>query len=186
MACSFVVVVRLKEAIGVVDIIFSREFRLYYGTQNRMNMKKIPILILVLLGFLGSSKLLAQPANAWRTLGMMKFETELTAKGPTSGSGKFIAMIEELEGEEITLKGYVIPLSGRQAQSHFMFSAYPYNNCFFCGKAGPESVIEVFTKEDTKIPFSEKSITIKGIFEFTSRDASGVMFSLKEAELVER
>ncbi|MEM9917918.1 MAG: hypothetical protein AAF990_07470 [Bacteroidota bacterium] len=129
--------------------------------------------------------------NAWRTLGMMKYEKEFTSKGGASttavaGNGKFIGMIEKLEGEVITLKGYVIPLSGKKAQSHFMFSAFPYRSCFFCGKAGPESVVEVFTKDNQKIPFSEKSMTIKGRFEFTSRNTDGVMFSLKEAELVDR
>ena len=65
-----------------------------------------------------------------------------------------------------------------------LFSAYPFSDCFFCGKAGPESVIEVFAKGDTKIAFDDESITIKGIFYFTSQDPNDVMFTLKEAEIV--
>ncbi|MEO1514452.1 MAG: DUF3299 domain-containing protein [Bacteroidota bacterium] len=149
-------------------------------------MKKSVIVCLFVALFLNLSEGLAQDKNAWRTLAMMKYENEFTSKGPASGDGKFIAMIEKLDGQTIQLKGYVIPLSGKKAQSHFMFSAYPYGNCFFCGKAGPESVVEVFTKDNQKIPFSEKAITIEGRFEFTSRNTKQVMFSLKEAELIDR
>lgn len=132
-----------------------------------------------------STILNAQTENAWRTLAMMKYEKQFSQKGGDSAaSGKFIKMIEALEGKEIELKGYIIPLSGKKAQSHFMFSAYPYNNCFFCGKAGPESVIEVFTEGDTKIQYSDKAIIMKGTFEFTSRNPDDVMFTLKSAKFV--
>jgi len=124
--------------------------------------------------------------NPWRTLGLMKFERQFDeSDGVSQQQGRFVPIIQALEGQEITLKGYVIPLSGKKAQSHFMFSAYPFSNCFFCGKAGPESVIEVFTKDDMKIPFDDDAIKIKGIFHFTSQDPNDVMFTLKNAEIVQ-
>jgi len=140
-----------------------------------------------LLGLLfGSNSAEAQDTgNPWRTLGLMKFERQFDENdGVSQQKGRFVPIIKALEGKEITMKGYVIPLSGKKAQSHFMFSAYPFSDCFFCGKAGPESVIEVYTKGNTKIEFDDESITIKGIFYFTSQDPNDVMFTLKEAELV--
>ncbi|MFK7807681.1 MAG: DUF3299 domain-containing protein [Saprospiraceae bacterium] len=131
--------------------------------------------------------LLAQNTeNVWRTLALMKFERQYSENdGIGQQQGRFVPIIEALEGKEITLKGYVIPLTGKKAQSHFMFSAYPFSDCFFCGKAGPESVVEAFTKDEKKIAFSDDAITIKGIFKFTSRDPNDIMFTVENVELVD-
>ena len=147
-------------------------------------MKRVMIISMVCLL---TSQLYAQrKENIWRTLALMKYEREDSqSSGGLKAKGHFISMIEALEGKEITLKGYIVPLSGKKAQSHFMFSAYPYENCFFCGKAGPESVVEVFTAERQKIPYSDKAVFIKGIFKFTSRNPEGVMFTLENATLAD-
>ena len=102
-----------------------------------------------------------------------------------SGARKIYDLISQMDNQQIQLKGYFIPLNGKSAQSHFMFSAYPYANCFFCGNAGPESVIEVFTKDELLIKYSDAPITLEGTFKFSSRDPSDVMFELREAQLVE-
>ena len=125
--------------------------------------------------------------NVWRTLALMKFERQYSDQDGIGQQqqGRFVSLIEALEGQEIMLKGYIVPLSGKKAQSHFMFSAYPYSDCFFCGKAGPESVVEAFTKDQKQITFTDNPITLKGIFKFTSRDPNGIMFTLENAELVD-
>ncbi len=121
--------------------------------------------------------------NIWKTLGMMKFERH---KGNGSGEGsQIIPLIEALDGTEITVKGYIIPLSGKKAQSHFMFSAYPYSSCYFCGGAGSETIMEAFSKGSEKINFSDNAITLKGVFRFTSKNPDDIMFTLEDAVLVE-
>ncbi len=122
--------------------------------------------------------------NIWATLALLEFEKR-DELGNFDEDGNIIPLIEAFEEKEITVKGYVIPLSGKKAQSHFMFSAYPYESCFFCGKAGPETIMEVFVKDDKKIDFSENKMAIKGIFYFTSRNSNNVMFTLKNAEVAE-
>ncbi|MEZ4688319.1 MAG: DUF3299 domain-containing protein [Bacteroidia bacterium] len=52
---------------------------------------------------------------------------------------RFEKDLRKLDGKQITLKGYVLPLDV-DGQS-FALSANPYAACFFCGGAGPESVI---------------------------------------------
>jgi hypothetical protein len=154
---------------------------------HNMIIKYIPIFWCLLLGA-NISLLSAQNTdNVWRTLALMKFERQYSENDGIGQQqqGRFISLIEALEAKEITLKGYIVPLSGKNAQSHFMFSAYPYSDCFFCGKAGPESVVEVFTKNQKLITFKEGAITLKGIFRFTSRDPNDIMFTLENAEVVD-
>ncbi len=53
----------------------------------------------------------------------------------------------QLVGEEIVVEDYLIPLTGKRAQSHYVFSAHPVNRCFICGKAGQESLRQVFMQD---------------------------------------
>ena len=153
---------------------------------NRKNLIFFPIACLFLLTSTNHQLSAQNTDNVWRTLALMKFERQYSENdGISQQQGRFIPLIEALEGKVIELKGYVIPLSGKKAQSHFMFSAYPYSDCFFCGKAGPESVVEVFTKDKKKISFSDEAITIRGVFRFTSRDPNDIMFTLEDAEIIE-
>ena len=49
----------------------------------------------------------------------------------------FSAETKALNNRQITIKGYIIPVEGYKGQKEFIFSAFPYNMCFFCGGAGP-------------------------------------------------
>ena len=148
--------------------------------------KIIPILLFFSFFLVESG--FAQKKNVWNTLALMKYERQYAESdgiGAQAGQGRFLPMIEQLNGTEIEVKGYIIPLSGKKAQSHFMFSAYPFASCFFCGKAGPESVIEVFMKDDKKVEYSDNSITIKGVFKFLPNKMDDIMYQLEFGEVVE-
>jgi hypothetical protein len=134
-------------------------------------MKQLSLLAL-LLGF----SLLAQSQdNVWNTLFLIKYETG------GKGNGKFEEIIRGMDGDEITVRGYIVPLSGKRAQSQFMFSAYPYNMCFFCGGAGPESIMEAFMKEGKTVEFSEKPITLKGTFRYIPNTETEIVYRLENA-----
>ncbi len=123
--------------------------------------------------------------EVWKTLGLMKFERQFAeSDGISQQQGRFVPVIEEMECEEIIVKGYIIPLDGKKAQKHFMFSLFPYTGCFFCGMAGAETVIEAFSKDGELIEYSDQSVTLKGYFRFTGRDPNDIMFTLEEAQLV--
>jgi hypothetical protein len=59
--------------------------------------------------------------------------------------------------------------------------------CFFCNGAGPESVMEVVTKNgDTKLKYmkTDKYIELTGILKLNKKDPNHLMYILNEAELV--
>ena len=143
------------------------------------------ILAILLILFLATTSLLDQNKdNIWSTLALLEFEQK-DDLGYFDSEGNILPLIEAFESKEVVVTGYVIPLSGKTAQKHFMFSVYPYASCFFCGKAGPETIMEVFVKDDNEINFSEKKMSIKGTFHFTSRNSNEVMFTLKNAEIAD-
>lgn len=132
-----------------------------------------PILFLT-LSILFSGTTIAQE-NVWNTLFLIKYETG------GMGNGKFEDIIKDMDGDEITVRGYIIPLSGKRAQSQFMFSAYPYNTCFFCGGAGPESVMETSMQAGKTVEFSEKPITLRGTFRYQANSETEIFYRLENA-----
>ncbi len=149
-------------------------------------MKNLFILLGLTLGFFISTEVIAQEKNIWRTLAMIKFDTQMEGKTDIIQAPRTEPMIKAMDGDEVVVKGYFIPLSGKKAQSHFMFSAYPYASCFFCGNAGPETVMEVFTKDEQKIEYSDNAIYIKGRFKYLGYKPNDIMFALEDAVLVKK
>lgn len=132
-----------------------------------------------------SISLSAQEMSVWKTLASLTIQKEFDEfTGMEVHKPTFFPNVLQLEGEEIVVEGYIIPLTGKRAQSHYMFSAYPVNMCFFCGKAGPESVMQVFMKDAEKVNYTEERITVKGIFKI-NRDLTQQMFyNLENAQVL--
>lgn len=147
----------------------------------------------ILLGFLTIIFLLpavhAQtdaPANEnlWKTLAKITYKKEYDEfLGFKIDKPVFSDDIKALEGKEVTVKGFIIPVEGYKSHKEFIFSAFPYNMCFFCGGAGPESVMEVFAKEPVK--YSAESITLKGTLKLNPDDVNRLMYFLEDATIVE-
>ena len=92
-------------------------------------------------------------------------------------------IVMALNGKEIEVEGYFIPLTGKIGQSHFMLSALPQNICFFCGGAGPETVMEVEAQEGVK--YQDDAIYLKGILRTNADDINRLMYKLENAVVID-
>lgn len=122
--------------------------------------------------------------NVWKTLGKITFKKEYDElMGFKIDKPVFSEQVIALEGTEVTIKGYIIPVEGYKSHEEFIFSAFPYNMCFFCGGAGPETVMEVVAKEPVK--YSAEQVVLKGRLTLNADDINRLMYALEDAELVE-
>jgi len=157
-------------------------------------MRNISVVLLVMVLFLTSSaSLFAQESTEssnsggekmWQTLSritfkkqydeMMGFKVDVPVFSPT---------IQELDGKEITIKGYIIPVEGYKSHTEFVFSAFPYNMCFFCGGAGPETVMEVESID--AVEYTAEQVVLKGKLVLNADDVNRLMYLLVEATQVE-
>ena len=121
--------------------------------------------------------------SLWKTLSKITFKKEYDEMmGFKVDVPVFGKEIIALEGKEVTVKGYVIPVEGYKSHKEFVFSAFPYNMCFFCGGAGAETVMEVYAKEPIK--YSAEAITIKGILRLNADDINRLIYALEDAVMV--
>ena len=133
---------------------------------------------LLLALFLGTSGSALAQAGGWSTLARVTFTSEFDELlGLKVDRPVFAQALKDLDGRTITLRGYVIPTEGYKSHSEFIFSAYPYSMCFFCGGAGPETVVEVFA--DEPIDYSPDAIAITGTLRLNGDDPNALMYQLE-------
>ncbi|QNL21858.1 DUF3299 domain-containing protein [Hyphobacterium sp. CCMP332] len=143
-------------------------------------LNKVTILALILI----TTSLVAQDRSLWKILANVNYKTRYDEKlkyevdYPVFGEES-----KTLEGKIVRVKGYMVPLEEYRGHNFFVLSALPYNVCFFCGAAGPETVMEVYTKED--IEFSEKPIWVKGRLKLNDNDYDHLMYILEDAVQIE-
>ncbi len=128
---------------------------------------------------------IAQPStlrdNTWKTLSKLTYKKEYDeVLGLKIDVPVFSKEVKSLEGKEVTVKGYIIPTDGYKNQKEFVFSAFPYNMCFFCGGAGPETVMEITTKNP--VQYTTEPIYLKGILKLNGTDVNRLIYSLEKAE----
>ncbi|MEM7106000.1 MAG: hypothetical protein AAF502_22885 [Bacteroidota bacterium] len=149
-------------------------------------MKKALLSLLLFFFTFASMVTYAQEENPWKTLAKLTYKMQYDEfMGFDVEVPVFSDAIKAIEGDEITLEGYIIPVEGYKQQNHFVFSAYPYNMCFFCGGAGRETVMEVYSK-DSRLTYTSKPIRIKGRLELNPTDLNKLMFILHDAVLVSK
>ena len=143
---------------------------------------KIPGLICLVL--LPLFEVLSQDLEGWERFSEVKFETRYSEEG--DGQYYFPVFDQELrsqEGTEITLKGYFIPVDFEGEM--MVISRYPYNSCFFCGGAGPESVVAVKPKREIREYYMDEVITVKGNLELNDTDIYMLNFIIEDAVVID-
>ncbi|MBK9256007.1 MAG: hypothetical protein IPM42_11000 [Saprospiraceae bacterium] len=121
--------------------------------------------------------------NIWKTLSKISYKKEYDElMGFKIDKPVFGDQVKALEGKEVTIRGYIIPIEGYKSHKEFIFSAFPYSMCFFCGGAGPETVMEVEAVEGVK--YSADAVVLKGIIRLNDKDINRLMYKLTSAKLV--
>ena len=146
---------------------------------------KILINILTALFILSTATSLTaqETSNTWKTLAKITYKKEYDElMGFKIDVPVFSEEIKQMEGKVVKIKGYIIPVEGYKSHSEFIFSAFPYNMCFFCGGAGPETVMEVTSIEPVK--YTAEQIEIEGKLELNDADINRLMYILTDVKMV--
>ena len=120
--------------------------------------------------------------NFWNTLAEVNMVKNKDAQGYEVEKPSFSNNLKSFNGKKIKLKGYVIPLNEVSNPGTFMFSSLPFNVCYFCGAAGPETVVELQTK--SKIDFTTKPIVIEGVLQLNATDPDHHIYIVKSATII--
>lgn len=122
----------------------------------------------------------------WSTLAQVEFEwaySEIVDQEVPFPA--FNATLKVLDGQRVQVSGYAIPLEETGDETFVILSAFPYSQCFFCGAAGPESVIDILAGSKLPRLSVDEKLTFRGRLRLNDDDLRYLNYILEEAELVE-
>ena len=85
------------------------------------------------------------------------------------------------DGKTIQITGYMIPIDVEQNQ--YVLSAFPFSACFFCGNAGPESVMAIYFEGNTRVFNTDERLKLEGTLELNDTDVDELVYVLRNARL---
>lgn len=113
----------------------------------------------------------------WTKLSRVKLVEDNNKTAP-----EFDPTVTAMDGKDLEVSGFIMPLEQGEKQKHFLISPYP-QTCPFCSPFGPEGLIEVVCRE--AIPLTFKAITLKGRFGLLRNyDETGLFYRLNDASPV--
>ena len=126
----------------------------------------------------------AQQTLTWTQLTDVKFSKEYSAEaGIEILEASFGASLQALEGNEVIIKGYMIPLDPLGTQ--YVLSRNPMVSCFFCGGAGPESVAELrLHPKSIRRYATDEVITFKGTLELHEKNLDSFNYVITNAQRI--
>lgn len=92
----------------------------------------------------------------------------------------FGGSIRKLKGKELYITGYIIPLN--PPEGLYAISRYNYAACFFCGGAGPESVISLKFKTKPRRYKTDEYLTMKGILDLNDSNINDFIYIFRDTE----
>ncbi|OHX67657.1 hypothetical protein [Flammeovirga pacifica] len=120
-------------------------------------------------------------SDPWKTLGHVQMKTYMDEMlGFEVSEPIFGGEVEMLDGSFITISGYILPVDSEDGTS--ILSYMPFASCFFCGNAGPETVMELdVPKVQSQV---NKKVTVRGQLVLNRDDFYSLIYKLKNTELI--
>ncbi len=146
-------------------------------------MKKI--ILACLGGFLLLSSMKAAEPDMWALFSKTRFIEKLNREfNMYFLYPKFPEELKVFEGKEVTVMGFYIPLD-MNTSDIAVLSKFPMAECFFCGGAGPESIVVGYLKKKPgKRIKTDEIIKIKGRLKLNEDDIDELNFILVDAEII--
>lgn len=134
------------------------------------------IILFCLVGFTAYS----QTRITWDTLKDVKFTDKYSKEVDAYYYfPKFGPSLLKLNGKEVVIQGFLLEID--PDEDIYILSANPFAACFFCGGAGPESIIELKVSKDHPRFVMDEVMTFKGKLKLNATDIYQCNYILENA-----
>lgn len=160
--------------------------------------KSIFITALLLCSFLASAKevpfskissvrssrslFTASPIDSlnWKLLGMIKFVKKADKEYGEIMYPQVSPLLKQKATKKIAISGFIIPIDN----TTFALSKFVFASCFFCGNAGPETIMGIKFKGATPKLKTDQYVTLVGTFRINENDVEDWIYHIDNAEIV--
>ena len=95
----------------------------------------------------------------------------------------FGASVQKLKDQPVSITGYILPVD--LDANLYVLSAFPFSACFFCGGAGPETVMTLNFKKNSRKFKTDERLTLVGTLKLNADDIYQMNYILDKAEIAE-
>ena len=120
----------------------------------------------------------------WDDLRQVTFEKKFyESEGQYFDFPTYSEEIKRRQDEDVYISGYLLPVN--PDSNIYVLSAYTFSSCFFCGQAGPESIVELTLEDQLDESYAtDQWITFKGNLKLNADDLDHLYYILDKAEEV--
>lgn len=119
----------------------------------------------------------------WKLLGVIKYNKRPHKDFPEGVLfPKVNATLKMLQGKKVILTGFIVPIDN----TSYALSKTVFANCFFCGKAGPETITGIKFRGKTPKLKTDTYATIEGTFRYNESDVDDWIYHLDDAVIISK
>jgi len=113
----------------------------------------------------------------WKLLGQIDF---VKKKNPHYGEVMYPMIngtLKALQGKKIKASGFIVPIDSKT----YALSKNVFAQCFFCGNAGPETIMGIKFKGSTPRLKTDTYVTMEGTFRYNADDIDDWIYHIENA-----
>ena len=116
----------------------------------------------------------------WKLLGMIKFIKKADKEYGEVMYPQVNALLKQKATKKIAISGFIIPIDN----TTYALSKNVFASCFFCGQAGPETIMGIKFKGATPKLKTDQYVTLVGTFRINENDVEDWIYHIDNAEIV--
>jgi hypothetical protein len=118
---------------------------------------------------------------SWKLLGQIKYEKKPSKEYPEGVMYPIInSTLKAKKSKPIVISGFIIPIDNKT----YALSKNVFASCFFCGQAGPETIMGIKFREPGIKLKTDQYVTLKGTFRYNDSDVDDWIYHIEDAVIV--
>lgn len=114
----------------------------------------------------------------WKLLGQIKYIKKPSADYPEGVMFPIVnSTLKAKNKKQITMSGFIIPIDNK----NYALSKNVFASCFFCGQAGPETIMGIKFKNPNMKLKTDQYVTLTGTFRYNDSDVDDWIYHVENA-----
>lgn len=121
---------------------------------------------------------IAADTLSWKLLGQIKFVKKPSKDYPEGVMFPVVNNTLKAKSKKpIVMSGYIIPIDNK----NYALSKNVFASCFFCGQAGPETIMGIKFKNPNMKLKTDQYVTLQGTFRYNDSDVDDWIYHVDNA-----
>lgn len=118
---------------------------------------------------------------SWKLLGQIKYVKKATDDYPEGVMFPVInSTLKAKSKKTIIMSGFIIPIDNKT----YALSKNVFASCFFCGQAGPETIMGIKFKDPNMRLKTDQYVTLEGTFRYNDSDVDDWIYHIENAVII--